>query len=180
MVTPEARLMANCPDSGLADTQSEFERRRTLHDQTVFHALIEFHGEIRRHLEALPNGFEVTTTSNNPEVVGLLHDHTESMRERLEQGRVVRRWDPLYAELFRWWHRVRMDYELRDNGVRARLTSDDAHVIGVIHAHGEAMGRFLMCGIEAFRAPSPLPEETEVSAQPDSDCNERGIEEVNR
>ncbi|MFP4696687.1 hypothetical protein [Thiohalospira sp.] len=135
-------------------------RQRHRHDQSVFHELLDRHDAIHRELETIPGGIRTETTSDDPEVVALLHDHVPAMHQRLQEGFALRRWDPLYVALFEHRDRITMAIELTDNGVRVEETSDAPEVTALIRAHGQAVNAFAARGHDAASQPSPMPDET--------------------
>ncbi|WP_019570974.1 hypothetical protein [Thioalkalivibrio sp. ALE11] len=140
-------------------------QRRHQHDQSVFHRLLERHDAIQRTVTHIDGGLRSVTTSRDPEVVRLLHDHVPAMHRRLQEGFRLRRWDPLYVAIFDQRHRVSMDIELRADGVVVEETSDDAEVVELIRAHGRAVDGFVARGQAAAVQPSPMPgETTEISS----------------
>jgi hypothetical protein len=136
-------------------------RARHRHDQSVFHRLLERHDAIQRQHEVLDNGIRTLTTSADPEVIALLHDHVPAMHQRLEEGFALRRWDPLYVEIFSHRQQLRMTIELLEDGVRVEETSDDPWVIRLIQAHGTAVDAFVAHGHQAAGQPSPMPDPDE-------------------
>ena len=128
------------------------------HDQDVFHTLLERHAEITRSLREIPGGIAAETTAQAPDLVALLHDHAQAMHRRLIAGQALRRWDPAFAELFAQADKVRMQVDLRPDGVAVRETSDDPNVVLLIRAHGAVVSGFVARGFAAAQSESPLPE----------------------
>ncbi|MGV6815682.1 MAG: hypothetical protein ACWA44_00250 [Thiotrichales bacterium] len=131
--------------------------RRHQHDQDVFHTMLDMHTEFERKVEKLPDGIRTVTTSKNPEIVALLHDHVPSMHDRLLKGLSLRNWDPLYIELFKHREALEMNIELLDDGVRVVERSDQPEVVPLIHAHADAVDGFLEGGRQRASQPSPMP-----------------------
>lgn len=117
-------------------------RERHTHDQNIFHGLLERHDKIERELRELPGGIHSITRSRDPDVVRLLHDHVPSMHERLQIDLPLRRWDPLYAELFEHRARITMEVRILEDGVEVVETSDDPWMARLIKAHGQAVSAF--------------------------------------
>jgi len=134
------------------------KRQRHRYDQSVFHRLLERHHAIERQLEHIDGGIRAVTTSADPEVVALLQDHVPAMHRRLLENFPLRRWDPLYVEIFENRDRIHMAIELLENGVRVVETSDDPYVAQLIQAHGAAVTGFAAEGHQAAQRPSPLPQ----------------------
>lgn len=130
---------------------------RHRHDQSVFHRLLEHHDRIARSLTLLPNGITATTTSDDPDLVALLHDHVTQMHSRMQEGFGLRKWDPAFVEIFAQADKVEMDVTLLPNGVRIVETSDDPNVVKLIQAHGAGINGFVEKGGAAASQATPLP-----------------------
>lgn len=137
--------------------RSAAEHARHRQDQRVFHHLLDQHAHFSREVEVLPNGIRTTTLADNPELAAQLKAHAHSMHERLQINLPLRRWDTLYAELFRHGRALDMHIEELPNGVRVLETSDDPEVVKLIHAHGRAVDAFVAHGPAASQRPSPMP-----------------------
>jgi hypothetical protein len=135
----------------------EDKRQRHAYDQSVFHRMLERYDAIHRELEHIDGGIRAVTTSDDPEIAKLLRDHVPSMHERLEENFTLRRWDPLYVEIFENRDKILMDVDLLPNGVRVVETSDDPYVAQLIQAHGEAVNAFCEQGFQAAQNPAPMP-----------------------
>jgi hypothetical protein len=127
------------------------------YDQGVFHQLLSNHEKVRRTVTTLDNGVEAVTESDDPEVAALLKDHVFAMKGRLETGRRVRVWDPLYAALFEHREKIHFEVEAIDQGVRIRETSDDPYVIALIHQHAQTVSGFVNTGHEEAGKAHPVP-----------------------
>ncbi len=144
---------------GLAVATGGEKQARHQHDQEVFHRLLALHAEIRRELHRTESGIRSLTTSENPEVVGLLHDHVPSMHRRLQENFGLRFWDPAFAELFAQHDKVQMEVTLLPNGVLVEERSDDPNVVRLIQAHGQIVSLFSARGFAQAQEASPLPED---------------------
>ena len=58
--------------------------------------LLSGHSAIARTVKEIPDGVRTTTTTTEPELVGTLRTHVRQMVRRLERGRPVRMWDPVF------------------------------------------------------------------------------------
>ncbi len=130
---------------------------RHKHDQEVFHTLLRYHDQIQREVTNLPNGIRSLTTSKNPEIVQLLHDHVPAMHHRLEENFGLRFWDPAFPEIFAQREKVRMEVTLVPTGVLVEETSEDPNVAKLIQAHGMIVSLFVQKGFEQAQQQSPLP-----------------------
>lgn len=130
---------------------------RHRHDQDVFHTLLRHHDQLQREVTNLPNGIRSLTTSANPDMVKLLHDHVPAMHHRLEENFPLRYWDPAFTEIFAYREKVRMEVTLVPNGVLVEETSEDPNVVKLIQAHGLVVSLFVQKGFEQAQQESPLP-----------------------
>lgn len=134
-------------------------RARHQHDQSVFHRMLEHHDALHRELEHIEGGIRAVTTSDDPEIAALIRDHVPAMHQRLEENFTLRRWDPLYVEIFENRDKIHMDVDLLPNGVRVVETSEDPYVARLIQAHGEAVNAFVQQGFQAAQQPAPMPKD---------------------
>jgi hypothetical protein len=132
---------------------------RHKHDQDVFHTLLHYHDQIRREVAETADGISTITTSDNPEVVKLLHDHVPAMHRRLHENFGLRYWDPAFPEIFAQRQKVHMEVTLIPNGVLVEETSTDANVVKLIQAHGMIVSLFVKKGFEQAQQQSPLPDD---------------------
>lgn len=120
-------------------------------------ALLDGHAALKRVTEHLPNGIRSCTTSENPELAAILLRHAEDMKARFAKGRAIRSWDPLFAMLFEQRDTIHVELIAREDGVCAELTCTDPTLIPLIHAHDEALMRFIAEGRTAASQESPVP-----------------------
>ncbi|MGC8504283.1 MAG: hypothetical protein ACP5MM_05765 [Acidithiobacillus sp.] len=130
---------------------------RHQHDQDVFHTLLRHHEQIHREVTNIPTGIRSLTTSENPDIVKLLHDHVPAMHHRLEENFGLRYWDPAFPEIFAQRDKVRMEVTLVPNGALVEETSEDANVVKLIQAHGLVVSLFVQKGFAQAQQQSPLP-----------------------
>lgn len=125
----------------------------------VFHQLLTDHARIKRDVQDVPGGIVTVTTSDDPAVAALIRTHVAQMKERVERGQPVRRWDPLFAELFRPADRIVMKVEDVTGGVRVTETSDDPQVALLIRQHARrGVSEFVARGFDRAHEPTPLPD----------------------
>ncbi|MFN4241832.1 MAG: hypothetical protein ACK4PI_01195 [Tepidisphaerales bacterium] len=127
-------------------------------DQDVFHALLRRHKDIRREVTEIPGGVETLTESDDPEVAGWIREHVHAMKARVEQGRPLRRWDPLFRAIFDHAPAIRMEVHDTARGVRVRETSDEAYVTLLIRAHARVVSGFVAEGFAEAERAHPVPE----------------------
>jgi len=134
-----------------------YSRSQHQHDKSVFHQLLEQHQGLQRKNTRLDNGIATHTWSQDAALTALLQEHVQAMHRRLKNGHALRLWDELYVEVFRHADAIDMQVENTRNGVRVRATSTDPYVIGLLHAHGQAVNAFVDKGFEAAQQQSPMP-----------------------
>ena len=115
-------------------------------DRDTFHFLLQNHKQIKRDVTLLKNGVETLTTSENEQIVSRLQEHVNAMYERVENGKPIRRRDPLFDAIFRHTDKIEMKLELVPNGVRVVETSEDPFVVRLIQAHAAVVSRFVEHG----------------------------------
>jgi hypothetical protein len=90
------------------------------------------------------------------------------MDTRLEAARPIRRWDPLFAEIFEHADAITMEIEDTPRGVRVVETSGDAYVVTLIRQHAHrAVSEFVARGMDRAHEPTPLPEPPAAPAPAD-------------
>ena len=125
----------------------------------TIHALLADHDAIERRVVDRPDGVETWTESDDPEVAARIRTHVREMKERLEDGQPIRRWDPLFAEIFEHADAVEMTIEDLPRGVRVVETSEDPYVVALIQQHAHrAVSEFVERGMDRAHEPTPLPE----------------------
>ena len=115
------------------------------------------HGPIQRAVEDVEGGIKAVTTTTDPELVPVLQRHVRAMHDHYTQGGVVRRWDPLFAELSKVSGAVDFTVVDVENGVEVLATSADPNVVLLIRAHAAKVTDFQQRGPGAMRETSPLP-----------------------
>ena len=126
----------------------------------TIHALLSNHEAIERRVEDLPNGVETWTTSEDEDVATLIRQHVRQMKARLESGRPMRRWDPLFAAIFEHADAIEMIIEDIPGGVRVVETSEAPEVVALIRQHAHrAVSEFVEGGMGRAHEPTPMPKE---------------------
>ena len=135
--------------------------------QDSIHALLDNHEAIERSVKVLDDGVETVTTSEDPEVSETIRLHVRQMEQRMKSGHGMRRWDPLFVELFRNHDKVRMEIEDIPGGVRVREMSDDPDVALLIRQHAlRGVSEFVEQGHSRAHRETPLPEEYAGAPKP--------------
>jgi len=117
----------------------------------IIHKLASHHKQLVRSVTLLDNGYEATTTTDNPELADLLRRHVQYMARRLDSGAMVRRWDPAFVELVEYHDQLEIELELLENGIRVVVTSTDPEAIQVARNHARIVTGFTEEGMEAVR-----------------------------
>jgi hypothetical protein len=120
-------------------------------------ALFADHRKIERRIEEIPNGVRTFTTSTDPEVTRQLRLHLSQMKTRLEAGLPMRRFDPLFRELFTHYQKIHMTIEEIPGGAMVTETSTDPQVALLIRQHALTVSEFAQQGIGRMPIPSTLP-----------------------
>ncbi len=124
--------------------------------QADIQSLLAQHTQLSRQVKLLSNGFSAITTSDNPELVTILQRHVFDMKTRFAKGRAIRSWDAVYALLFAYREQISVSYERLDNGISSVVTTDQADLVEVLHAHAHAVSRFVQQGKGAAAESYPL------------------------
>ena len=125
----------------------------------VFHRLLEQHAKIRRTVQEIPGGVFSQTTSDDSSVARDIKTHVWQMKARIENKQPLRRWDPLFDELFRQADKIVMKVEEIEGGARVTETSDDPQVAKLIRQHAiRGVSEFVRDGFNRAHRASPLPE----------------------
>ena len=128
-------------------------------DMGTIHALMDDHAAIERRVEDVPGGVATWTESDDPAVAANIRRHVREMAARLEAGRPIRRWDPLFAEIFDHADSIEMRVEDTPRGVYVVETSSDPAVALLIRQHARrAVSEFVEQGMQRMHEPTPVPE----------------------
>ncbi|MEZ6040604.1 MAG: DsrE family protein [Planctomycetaceae bacterium] len=128
-----------------------------LDDRDTFHFLLDHHKEIRRTVENLPDGLHSVTESDNPEVVAKIQEHVAAMASRIEDGRPVRMWDPLFRALFSVKEPMTLEYKDTTKGVEVTQRSDNRTVVLLLQAHAKVVSAFVAKGMEEAHESHAVP-----------------------
>ncbi len=135
-------------------------------DMQVFHHLLEHHDEIRRTVKELETGVETVTESDNPEIAGKIQEHVAAMQKRLEEGRGLRFWDPLFRALFQKSAEISMKVERTGKGVKVTESSKDPQVVPLIQAHARVVSGFVKRGFDEAHESHEVPGEQTAERKP--------------
>ena len=150
-------MMGDMPDWMMS--RGQMMDPQMMRDMPVIHGLLTAHEQIQREVEDVPGGIRSVTTSADPEIAQLIRTHVWQMKERMEDGRPIRRMDPVFRELFEHHDKIDIDIEEIPGGVRVLETSDDPQVTLLIRQHARhAVSEFVEGGMRRAMQPTPLPE----------------------
>lgn len=128
-------------------------------DMAAIHELMAGHEGIERRVTDVPGGVETVTESQDPFLAQTIRTHVRQMEARLAEGRPIRRWDPLFDEIFLHAAAIDMRIEDTERGVRVIETSDDPRVTMLIRQHARrAVSEFVARGMERMHEATPLPQ----------------------
>jgi hypothetical protein len=126
-------------------------------DMSTIHALFDNHKKINRTVKNIEKGVETITESDDPKVRALIAEHAWAMKRRLENKQPIRRWDPLFDELFKHADKIKLQIVDTAKGVKVIETSDDAWVVKLIQAHAAGVSEFVKEGSSSMHKEHPLP-----------------------
>ena len=116
------------------------------------------HEKIKRSVRRLPNGVETVTSSDDDAVAEKIQLHVKAMYERLQKKQVIRPMDPLFAALFENADKIELEFTNLPDGILVKETSKDPYAVKLIHAHADAVNRFVKEGMSAMMKTTPAPE----------------------
>lgn len=146
-------------------------------DMQVFHHLLEHYDDIRRTVKNTETGVETVTESDNPEIAAKIQEHVVAMQKRLEEGRGLRFWDPLFRALFQKSAEISMKVERTEKGVKVTETSKNPQVVPLIQAHARVVSGFVQRGFDEAHESHEVPGEQTAegkAADKEADHHEHG------
>lgn len=135
-------------------------------DMQLIHKLLTDHTKIQRTIKKLPNGVETLTESTDPKVTAIIQEHALAMQKRMAEGRPIRMWDPLFAELFANASKVKMTVTKTKNGVKVVETSESPYVATLVQWHAEGVNGFVKDGMAGMHKSHPAPPKPNAGVQP--------------
>lgn len=127
---------------------------KELHDN--IHSLFDNHARFTRKVELTEKGYIATTESTDPELARILREHVSQMRDRLQGGRMVRRWDPAFPEFIAHYDDITHRVEATKNGLRISVTGKTPDAIKVAKNHAMIVSDFAKNGWKAHDTHHPL------------------------
>ena len=152
-----AQGFAQPPGKGMGKGKGRNDPTRQ-EDMEVFHFLLDHRADIHRQIKEIPAGVETVTESDKPDITDKIQEHVVAMHKRVREGRGIHLRDPLFAELFRNYDKIKMTYEKTEKGVKVVETSEDPKVAKMIQSHAKVVSKFIENGHAEMRKNHPVPD----------------------
>ena len=110
------------------------------------HTLFQGHSKIRRTVSETKEGYVALTESDDPKVASALKKHVKQMRDRLDSGLRVRRWDPAFEEYVKHYHHMTHEFEETRKGVRITVKGTTSVASQVARNHAKVITAFVTHG----------------------------------
>lgn len=156
-------LVGGCASGGAAsaggsggDPDASAAKGTLAYDRGVFSEMLAKHDRVVRTVREIDGGVETVTESDDPKVAALIVDHVEAMKGRIESGRRLRQWDPLYVAVFDDAAKISLTVERTGKGVKVRETSSDPAVVAIIRQHAGVVSGFAARGSEESAKEHPV------------------------
>jgi hypothetical protein len=114
--------------------------------QENIHRLFDQHAAVRRTVTLTDQGYTALTESDDPVMAKTLRAHVSQMRERLESGLAVRRWDPAYAEMVQHYRDLELTVEPTANGLRIVMVGKTPAAVKIAQNHAGIVSKFVEKG----------------------------------
>lgn len=144
-----------------------------MHDN--IHALFDGHAKITRKVEMTEKGYVAITESKNPKLAKILREHVSQMRERLQSGMMVRRWDPAFPELVEHYDDITHRVEATKRGLKITVTGKTPDAIKVAKNHAKIVSDFAKNGWKAHDTLHPRAIPTPAAATASADSKPGGV-----
>lgn len=115
--------------------------------QEQIHNLFASHDKIRREVTETDEGYTSLTESDDTKVAAALKKHVSQMEDRLDEGLMVRRWDPAFEEYVRHYKDLDTKFEKTDKGVRMTVKGRTADAVKVARNHAKIVSAFVANGM---------------------------------
>lgn len=127
---------------------------KELHDN--IHSLFDNHAKFTRKVEMTEKGYIAVTESSDPKLAKILREHVSQMRERLQSGLMVRRWDPAFPEFIAHYDDITHRVEATRNGLKITVAGKTPNAIKVAQNHAKIVSDFAANGWKAHDTSHPL------------------------
>lgn len=149
-------LPASLPALAQSEATAEVEVNPLGYDKGVWLGLLRDHGHIRRTIHHSETGLTAITESDDPKVAAAIIDHAMGMKARMQTGSFVRRWDPVFAELFDNHEAVSIEVTETPRGVRISETGTHPDAIRFLRSHALGLSDFVRGGFEFSPLDTPM------------------------
>lgn len=156
---PSGTVTGELPKGPALGEVSGAEPGTTEYDMQVWKALLRDNAKIRRTVRHIDRGVEAETESDDPRIAALIKDHVLAMKDRIREGYPVRGWDPVFRELFKRHHLIRIDVLLTEKGVKIVETSDDPETVRLMRSHAAGVSDFVKEGFAIMDRETPYIDE---------------------
>lgn len=119
------------------------------------HALFNGHESVRRTVTLTEDGYVSVTESDDPKLVRTLREHVAQMEARMQNGGMVRRWDPAFPEFVRHYSDMVVGTEETKSGIRVTVRGKTPAAVKVAQNHAKVVSDFAAKGWEAHDRSHP-------------------------
>jgi len=119
------------------------------------HTLFNRHDAVRRTVTLTDDGYVSVTESDDPKLVKVLREHVSQMEARMQDGGMVRRWDPAFPEFVRHYPDMIVRTEETKSGIRVTVRGKTASAVKVAQNHAQVVSDFASKGWEAHDRSHP-------------------------
>jgi len=110
------------------------------------HTLFDQHAAVKRTVTLTDTGYTALTESDDPKIAQTLRAHVTQMRERLDAGLGVRRWDPAYDEMVKHYRDLELKVEPTEKGLRVVMTGKTPAAVKIARNHAQIVSKFVAKG----------------------------------
>jgi len=110
------------------------------------HKLFDNHAAVKRTVTLTETGYTALTESDDPQIAKTLRAHVNQMRERLDAGMGVRRWDPAYDEMVQHYKDLELKVEPTAKGLRVVMTGKTPAAVKIAQNHAQIVSKFVAKG----------------------------------
>lgn len=123
--------------------------------KAILHEMATRYRELHREVVVTPDGYTATTTTENKELAAQLKAHLAYMEKRLESKAMVRRWDPAFVELVKYYDQLDTEVSPLPNGVKVTVKGKSLEAIQVARNHAKIITGFVENGAAAVQREHP-------------------------
>lgn len=112
----------------------------------AIHSLFDNHSKVVRKVELTESGYISRTTSEDPGTAKTLKAHVKQMKDRLNAGFGVRRWDPAFNEFVSHYRDMDIKISELSDGVEVTVTGKTPEAARVAVNHAGIVSQFVKNG----------------------------------